>query len=257
MPQLHMPLQIGLRPAAQGDAPLLPQRALPRHHRPRPRRDARRGDHHRHHRRLPRRDRRRPRAPRSTSCAQARFASAFTFQYSPRPGTPAATMRRPGAARGRAGALRPSSPRSSTRSPGTRTRSRSGARVELLVAEGEGRKDGATAAAVRPRARQPARALRAGRAELPRPGDVVDRRGHLRRAAPPRERPARPPGCAAPVPATPGRRARPTSPAARPPPASADRCSRVCLGLPHPAPLTAAGRAVGRCGAWADRRVGA
>ena len=36
----------------------------------------------------------------------SRFAGAFTFQYSPRPGTPAADLRRPGPARGRAGALR-------------------------------------------------------------------------------------------------------------------------------------------------------
>ena len=37
---------------------------------------------------------------------EARFAAAFTFQYSIRPGTPAATHARPGPAGGRAGALR-------------------------------------------------------------------------------------------------------------------------------------------------------
>ncbi|GMA85457.1 hypothetical protein GCM10025868_07070 [Angustibacter aerolatus] len=37
---------------------------------------------------------------------EARFASAFTFQYSKRPGTPAAEPARPGAEGGRAGALR-------------------------------------------------------------------------------------------------------------------------------------------------------
>ena len=52
-----MPLQSGSDRGAEGDAPLVPAGALPRHHRPGPRRDARRGDHHRHHRRLPRRDR--------------------------------------------------------------------------------------------------------------------------------------------------------------------------------------------------------
>ena len=88
------------------DAPLLPQREVPRHHRPGPRADPRRGDHHRHHRRLPRRDRGRLPGRRSTSCAQSRFSSAFTFQYSIRPGTPAATMDRPGAQGRRAGALR-------------------------------------------------------------------------------------------------------------------------------------------------------
>ena len=41
MPQLHMPLQSGLGPGAQGDAPVLPPGALPRHHRPGARRDAR------------------------------------------------------------------------------------------------------------------------------------------------------------------------------------------------------------------------
>ena len=45
---------VRLRPHPQGDAPVLPPREVPRHHRPRPGRHARRRDHHRHHRRLPR-----------------------------------------------------------------------------------------------------------------------------------------------------------------------------------------------------------
>ena len=50
-----------------------------------------------------------------------------------------------------------------------------GRTLDVLVADGEGRKDGATAPALRPRPRQPARALRgAGSAGAPRPGDVVD-----------------------------------------------------------------------------------
>ena len=48
---------VGLRPGAQGDAPLLPQREVPRHHRQGARRHPGRRDHHRPHRRLPGRDR--------------------------------------------------------------------------------------------------------------------------------------------------------------------------------------------------------
>ena len=104
---------------------------------------------------------------------QARFASAFTFQYSPRPGTPAATYDDQvppevvqGALRAAAGALR-------TRSPGRRTSALVGRRVELLVAEGEGRKDGAT---MRLSGRAPDNRLvhfTPGRRPHPRPGDVV------------------------------------------------------------------------------------
>ena len=57
MPSLHMPLQSGLRHGAQADAPLLPQRQVPRHHRLGARAHPGCRDHHRHHRRLPRRDR--------------------------------------------------------------------------------------------------------------------------------------------------------------------------------------------------------
>ena len=141
MPQLHMPLQSGSDRAAEGDAPLLPAGALPRHHRPGPRRHARRRHHHRHHRRLPRRDRGGLPGRPSTSYAQARFASAFTFQYSKRPGTPAADHGRPDPQGGRAGALRASGRAAGGDLLGGEQASRSAGRVEVLVAEGEGRKD--------------------------------------------------------------------------------------------------------------------
>ena len=75
---------------------------------------------------------------------QARFASAFTFQYSPRPGTPAATMpdQVPAAVvterYGRLAALVDDI-------AWAENRALVGAEVELLVGESGGRKDGATA----------------------------------------------------------------------------------------------------------------
>ena len=60
--------------------------------------------------------------------AASRFAAAFTFQYSIRPGTPGGDDARPGAARGRPGALRaPRRPRRGRRLD-ARTGPRSGAR---------------------------------------------------------------------------------------------------------------------------------
>ena len=126
-----------------------------------------------------------------------------------------------------------------TRSPGRRTRRWSAARVEVLVAEGEGRKDAATAPAVRPRPRQPAGALRP-------PADAD-------RCAPATSSPSRSPTprrttwsptararrSAAPAPATPGRR-RTAAAAAEP--------AGVMLGLPTvgvPAPRPAP---AGACG---------
>ncbi len=104
---------------------------------------------------------------------ESRFASAFTFQYSPRPGTPAATMdaqvpkavvqeryERLVALQERVGL--------------EEARAQVGTAVEVLVAEGEGRKDGATSR-VSGRARD-GRLVHArvpDGAPAPRPGDVV------------------------------------------------------------------------------------
>ena len=135
----------------------------------------------------PRRTSRRP----STSCATARFAAAFTFQYSNRPGTPAATLpdqvpegRRPGALR------------AARRAAGAR--SRWAENRALVGRDGRAARRRRARAARTPRpagcpaapatagwctSRRPATAPRASR-----PGDVVTVGGHLRRAAPPRRR---------------------------------------------------------------------
>jgi tRNA-2-methylthio-N6-dimethylallyladenosine synthase len=105
--------------------------------------------------------------------AAARFAQAFTFQYSPRPGTPAATM--PGQV-----------PKHVVQERYERlvalqeeiswqeNRALEGRDVEVLVAAGEGRKDGATR---RLSGRAPDNRLVhfavPGGGEVPRPGDVA------------------------------------------------------------------------------------
>jgi tRNA-2-methylthio-N6-dimethylallyladenosine synthase len=74
---------------------------------------------------------------------EARFAAAYTFQYSIRPGTPAATMPDqvpPDVVRERYGRL----VEVVTEVAWAENRALVGSRVELLVAEGEGRKDAAT-----------------------------------------------------------------------------------------------------------------
>ena len=74
---------------------------------------------------------------------QARFAGAFTFQYSPRPGTPPPgwTGRCPP---GWSPSATSGWPRWSRRCRWPENEAFAGREVEVLVAEGEGRKDGAT-----------------------------------------------------------------------------------------------------------------
>ena len=106
---------------------------------------------------------------------EARFASAFTFQYSKRPGTPAADMpdQLPKAVvQERYERLIPLQEEISW----AENRALVGTEVELLVAEGEGRKDGATHR-LSGRARDH-RLVHFGigeeaGADLPRPGDAV------------------------------------------------------------------------------------
>jgi tRNA-2-methylthio-N6-dimethylallyladenosine synthase len=102
---------------------------------------------------------------------QARFASAFTFRYSIRPGTPAATMddQVP------AGVVQERYDRlvALVEEICTEENARlAGATVEVLVAEGEGRKDAATHR-MSGRARDNRLVHFAPHATLPRPGDIV------------------------------------------------------------------------------------
>jgi tRNA-2-methylthio-N6-dimethylallyladenosine synthase len=102
---------------------------------------------------------------------QARFASAFTFQYSPRPGTPAATYDDqvpPEVVRERYHALQELSDEIAW----DENKALVGRTVDLLVAEGEGRKDGETA---RLSGRAPDNRLVhfVPGSDVPRPGDVV------------------------------------------------------------------------------------
>ena len=96
---------VGLRPHPQGDAPLVPQRAVPRHPRPRARPHPERGDHDRHHRRLPRRDRRGLRGDAARRRAGALRARVHLPVLDPR-GHARRDDARPGAEGGRPGALR-------------------------------------------------------------------------------------------------------------------------------------------------------
>ena len=82
-----LPAAVRLRPHPARDAPLLPLRQVPRHTGPHPRRHARRADLHRHHRRFPG-ETEEDFQQTMDVVRQARFSSAFTFIYSPRPGTP-------------------------------------------------------------------------------------------------------------------------------------------------------------------------
>ncbi len=148
--------------------------------------------------------------------AQARFSSAFTFQYSKRPGTPAAELdgQMPKAVvQERYQRLIDLQERISLEENAAQI----GRTVELLVATGEGRKDASTAR-MSGRARD-GRLVHFHPAGLDiRPGDVVTTDGHRRRAASPdrRRRPAHPP-------AHPGRATR-TQPGSSPAPVSASAC---------------------------------
>jgi tRNA-2-methylthio-N6-dimethylallyladenosine synthase len=111
---------------------------------------------------------------------QARFAAAFTFQYSPRPGTPAAGMDGqvpPEVVAGRYERL-------AALVSGValaENQALVGSEVEVLVAEGEGRKDGATHR-MSGRARDNRLVHFAPAGTRPRPGDVVS--AVVTRAAP-------------------------------------------------------------------------
>jgi tRNA-2-methylthio-N6-dimethylallyladenosine synthase len=102
---------------------------------------------------------------------QARFAGAFTFQYSQRPGTPAAAMDGQvpaGVVAERYGRLTALV----AEIAGAENEALVGREVEVLVAEGEGRKDGATHRASG-RARDNRLVHFAPSGTAPRPGDVV------------------------------------------------------------------------------------
>ena len=108
----------------------------------------------------------------------ARFAGAFTFQYSTRPGTPAATMENQVPKGGGLGEV-PASGDAGRGRRLAREQAQVGRTVDLLVAEGEGRKDDATG---RLSGRAPDNRLVHFRVDdlpddqVPRPGDMVTTR---------------------------------------------------------------------------------
>ena len=162
MPQLHMPLQSGSDRGAQGDAPLLPEQPLPVDHREGPRRRCRTPPSPPTSSSASRARPRRTSPTPSRWCGESRFAAAFTFQYSIRAGTPAATM--------------PDQvPKAVVQERYERlvelvgeiswseNLAQVGRTVEVMFADGEGRKDAATRAHVGPGPRQPAGARRRAR----------------------------------------------------------------------------------------------
>ena len=121
----------------------------------------------------------------------ARFSSAFTFQYSKRPGTPAAVLDdqiAPDVVKDRYLRLAAVVDEVAWAEGKTLV----GRTVELMVSEGEGRKDACDEAAVGPRSRQPAGPLRRrlllGRRRLGAPGRHGHGVGDLRRPPPPGRR---------------------------------------------------------------------
>ena len=108
----------------------------------------------------------------------ARFSGAFTFQYSKRPGTPAAALRRPGAEGRRAGALRAARRGGQRDRLGGEPRAR-GPHRRAAGRRGRGPQGRRHPPALRPRPRQPAGALHArsptdGSPVDVRPGDMVE-----------------------------------------------------------------------------------
>lgn len=104
---------------------------------------------------------------------ESRFSSAFTFQYSPRPNTPAADMENQVPAdvvAERYGRLTALQERISTEE----NEAQEGREVEVVVSEGMGRKDGATSRiSGRARDNRLVHVAVPEGAEAPRPGDVV------------------------------------------------------------------------------------
>ena len=171
----------------------------------------------------------------------ARFSAAFTFQYSKRPGTPAAILEDQVPPGGREGPL--PAPRRGRRRD--RVGREQGARRPHRRADGRrGRgPQGRWPRTASPVARRDNRLVHFAAdfslvdADSVRPGDMVDGRDHLRRPAPPRRRRCHPLAYAAPAPATPGSVVRPPR-RPRPPSASACRrsaCRRRCRPWPTPA----------------------
>ena len=171
MPSLHMPLQSGSDRDPEGHAPRLPPGPLPGHPGPGPGQHPRCRHHHRHHRRLPRRDRAGLRPALWTWCARpgslARSPSATPSARAPPP--PPWTPRCP---RRSCRSATSGSPPWSRRPPTRRTRSWPVRTVEVLVAEGEGRKDAATHR-MSGRARDNRLVHFTPDQTAPRPGDVV------------------------------------------------------------------------------------
>ena len=97
----------------------------------------------------------------ATSSRAARFASAFTFQYSHAPRHPAADAARPAAQGRRAGALRAAGRAAGARSPGQENQRQVGRTRRGARGRGRGAQGRRDPPPLRPRAGQPAGALRA------------------------------------------------------------------------------------------------
>ena len=96
MPYLHLPVQSGSDAHPQGDEPPPHPRRVPGDHRAHQVGAAGHGAVGRFHRRLSRRNRCRFRGRRSSIVREVGYASAYTFKYSIRPGTPGASHGRSG-----------------------------------------------------------------------------------------------------------------------------------------------------------------